>query len=135
MEDKEQQKNSPIYGYTLEFGSRLDLMKKAVTIFAALEALKAGEVKIREKLIDVLTFYSLNGYNRDTKKMIMETLQISSDNLTQINAELTKSGYLIRDSNNFRKKTLHPDLESLKNLFITNSPIACKRAIIIKFDG
>ena len=137
MEDKivnEEIKASPIYGYTLEFGSRLDLMKKAVTIFATLEALKAGEVKIRKKLIDVLTFYALNGYNRDTKKMITETLQISSDNLTQINAELTKSGYLIRDRNNFRKKTLNPDLESLKTIFITSSTLACKRAIIIKFD-
>lgn len=124
----------PIYGYTLKFGSRLDLMRKAVAIFATLEALKHGEVKIRKKLIDVLTFYALNGYDLKTKKMIIETLEISADNLTQINAELTKSGYLIRDRNNFRKKTLHPDLERLKNIFITDSPISCKRAIIIKFD-
>lgn len=125
---------TPMYGYPLKFGSRLDLMKKAVTIFATLESLKAGEVKIRKKLIDVLTFYALNGYDRETKKMITETMNISSDNLTQINAELTKSGYLIRDKNNFRKKTLHPDLERLKNTFITNSPLACQRAIIVRFD-
>lgn len=134
MEEQNISAVSPMYGYALEFGSRLDLMKKAVTVFATLESLKAGEVKIRKKLIDVLTFYALNGYNRETKLMIIETLQISSDNLTQINAELTKSGYLIRDSNNFRKKTLHPDLERLKSVFITDSPLACKRAIIIRFD-
>lgn len=125
----------PIYGYSLEFSNRLDLMKKAVSVFATLEALKAGEVKIRKKLIDVLSFYALNGYSRETKKMISETLEISTDNLTQINAELTKSGYLLRDRNNFRKKTLHPDLERLKNIFITDAQLSCKRAIIIKFDG
>ena len=125
----------PIYGYSLDFSNRLDLMKKAVSVFATLEALKAGEVKIRKKLIDVLSFYALNGYSRETKKMISETLEISTDNLTQINAELTKSGYLLRDRNNFRKKTLHPDLERLKNIFITDAQLSCKRAIIIKFDG
>ena len=125
---------TPIYGYTLGFSTRLDLMKKAVTVFATLEAIKHGEVKIRKKLIDVLTFYALNGYELKTKRMITETLKISTDNLTQINAELTKSGYLIRDKNNFRKKTLHPDLERLKNIFIPESPLKCKRAIIIKFD-
>lgn len=134
IKDKKETPVTPTYGYPLKFGSRLDLMRKAVAVFATLEALKHGEVKIRKKLIDVLTFYALNGYDLKTKKMITETLKISADNLTQINAELTKSGYLIRDRNNFRKKTLHPDLERLKNVFITDSPISCKRAIVIRFD-
>lgn len=133
--EKKQSTAPAIYGYTLDFKSRLDLMQKAVSIFATLEALKAGQVKIRKKLVEVLTFYALNGYSRETKTMITETLRIKDDNLTQINAELTKSGYLIRDRNNFRKKTLHPDLETLKNIFISDEPLKSKRAIIIKFDG
>lgn len=133
-ENKVEKGMNPIYGYTLSFESRLDLMRKAVAVFATLESLKAGEIKIRKKLIDVLAFYALNGYDRATKLMITETLKISNDNLTQINAELTKSGYLIRDRNNLRKKYLHPDLERLKDIFITNGKLNCKRAIIIKFD-
>lgn len=133
MENKTE-KITPIYGYTIEFGSRLDLMKKAVTIFAAAESLRYGEVKIRRRLIDVLAFYTLNGYNRKTKDMILETLNIANDNLTQINSELTKSGYLVTDKNNLRKKSLHPDLERLKDIFISDSPLSCKRAFIIKFD-
>lgn len=123
-----------IYGYKLNSSSRLDLMRKSVAVFATLEALRLGEVKIRKKLIDVLTFYVLNGYSRKTKIMITETLKISNDNLTQINAELTKSGYLIRDKNNFRKKSLHPDLERLKKIFINDNPVSSKRAILIRFD-
>ena len=134
MENIADKKVSPIYGYTLEFKNRLDLMRKAVAVFATLEALKAGEVKIRKKLVDVLTFYALNGYSVETKNMIIETMGISSDNLTQINSELTKSGYLIRDRNNYRNKSIHPDLERLKNTFMNDSPKACKRAIIIKFE-
>ena len=134
MENIADKKVSPIYGYTLEFKNRLDLMRKAVAVFATLEALKACEVKIRKKLVDVLTFYALNGYSLETKNMIIETMGISSDNLTQINSELTKSGYLIRDRNNYRNKSIHPDLERLKNTFMNDSPIACKRAIIIKFE-
>lgn len=129
-----QEPERPIYGYPLKFESRLDLMRKAVAIFATLESLKAGKTKIRKKLIDVLTFYALNGYSLETKRMIVETLEISTENLTQINAELTKSGYLVRDSRNYRKKYLNSDLKKLRDIFITDSPIACKRAIIIKFD-
>lgn len=122
-----------IFGYPVKFDSRLDLMKKAVAIFATLERVRTGEVKIRRKLEEVLSFYALNGYSPETKRMIIETMGISSDNLTQINAELTKNGYLIRDNNNFRKKYLHPDILRLKNT-LTSPIIDKKKAIVIGFN-
>ena len=124
--------NNHIYGYSVSSNSRLDLMKKSVAIFATLERVRTGQIMIRRKLEDVLSFYALNGYNLDTKKMIMETLKISSDNLTQINAELSKKGYLIRDENNYRKKRLHPDILRLKDTL--TSPIEnMNKAMLIKF--
>lgn len=126
----EEQIMSGIYGYKLEIEDRLDLMKKAVAIFATLERVRTGKVKIRRKLEDVLAFYALNGYNSETKRMIIETLGISADNLTQINAELTRNEYLIRDKNNFRKKYLHPDIIRLKEILA--SPVLYgKKAILI----
>ena len=123
-----------IYGYQVKTESRLDLMKKSVAIFATLERVRTGQIMIRRKLEDVLAFYALNGYNLETKKMIMETLKISSDNLTQINAELSKKGYLIRDENNYRKKRLHPDILRLKGTL--TSPIEnMSKAILIRFDS
>lgn len=122
-----------IYGYPVKFESRLDLMKKAVAIFATLERIRTGEVKIRRKLEEVLSFYALNGYNLETKKMITETMSISADNLTQINSELTKNGYLIRDKNNFRKKYLHPDILRLKDT-LTTPIVDTKKAILISFE-
>lgn len=123
-----------IYGYQVKTESRLDLMKKSVAIFATLERVRTGQIMIRRKLEDVLAFYALNGYNLETKKMIMETLKISSDNLTQINAELSKKGYLIRDENNYRKKRLHPDILRLKDTL--TSPIEnMSKAILIRFDS
>lgn len=133
-ETTQEKKATPIYGYKLNFTNRVDLMKKAVTVFATLEALDAGRVKIRKKLIDVLTYYTLNGYNSETKKMIMESLSMTRDNLTQINSELTKCGYLIRDKMNYRKKTIHPDLERLKNVFMDESPTSCLRAMVVRFE-
>lgn len=122
-----------IYGYSIKSKNRLDLMRISVAIFATLERVRTGEVMIRKKLEDVLAFYALNGYNTETKKMIIETLNISADNLTQINAELTRNGYLIRDNNNFRKKTLHPDILRLKDTL--TSPIVDKlKAIVIRFE-
>ena len=123
-----------IYGYQVKTESRLDLMKKSVAIFATLERVRTGQIMIRRKLEDVVAFYALNGYNLETKKMIMETLKISSDNLTQINAELSKKGYLIRDENNYRKKRLHPDILRLKDTL--TSPIEnMSKAILIRFDS
>ena len=123
-----------IYGYQVKTESRLDLMKKSVAIFATLERVRTGQIMIRRKLEDVLAFYALNGYNLETKKMIMETLKISSDNLTQINAELSKKGYLIRDENNYRKKRVHPDILRLKDTL--TSPIEnMSKAILIRFDS
>lgn len=124
--------NNSIYGYTVETHSRLDLMKKAVAVFATLERIRNGRIMIRRKLEDVLSFYALNGYNNETKKMIMETLQISSDNLTQINAELSKKGYLIRDDNNYRKKRLHADILRLKDT-LTSPVVDISKAMLIKF--
>lgn len=122
-----------IYGYSVKPKNRLDLMRISVAIFATLERVRTGEVMIRKKLEDVLAFYALNGYNTETKKMIIETLNISADNLTQINAELTRNGYLIRDNNNFRKKYLHPDILRLKDTL--TSPIVDKlKAIVIRFE-
>lgn len=126
----EENKIDSIYGYKLKVEDRLDLMKKAVAIFATLERVRTGEVKIRRKLESVLAFYALNGYNPETKKMIVETLNISADNLTQINAELTRNGYLIRDKNNFRKKYLHPDVLLLKDI-LASPVIDKKKAIVI----
>jgi hypothetical protein len=129
----DEKKIDNVYAYPVKTESRLDLMKKAVAIFATLERVRTGKVKIRRKLEDVLAFYALNGYNPDTKKMIIETLGISADNLTQINAELTRNGYLIRDKNNFRKKYLHPDILRLKET-LASPVIDTRKAILIYFE-
>lgn len=127
--------SNPIFGYSLSFEDRLDLMGKALSIFALLEKLKFGETKLRERPKEVLAFYLLEGYNSDTKDIICETLEINSDNLTQINSELTKAGYLITDERNLRKKHLNPDLQRLRDLFISDHQLGCKRAFLIRFDG
>jgi hypothetical protein len=129
----EEQTISNIYGYGVRSENRLDLMRIAVAIFATLERVRTGKVKIRRKLEDVLAFYALNGYNPETKRMIIETLGISADNLTQINAELTRNGYLIRDKNNFRKKYLHPDILRLKDT-LTSPIIGARKAILVRFE-
>jgi hypothetical protein len=129
----EEKKIDSIYAYPVKTDSRLDLMKKAVAIFATLERVRTGRVKIRRKLEQVLAFYALQGYNTEAKQMITQTLGISSDNLTQINAELTRNGYLIRDKNNFRKKYLHPDILRLKDT-LASPVIDSKKAILVYFE-
>ena len=129
----QEQKIDGIYAYPVKTESRLDLMRKAVAIFATLERVRTGKVRIRKKLEDVLAFYALNGYNPEAKQMITQTLGISSDNLTQINAELTRNGYLIRDKNNFRKKYLHPDILRLKDT-LASPVVDNKKAILIWFE-
>lgn len=124
-------KKSPqIYGYEVSFKDKLDLLRKVLNIHATLTNLNKEKNHLRPKLVDVLSFYILMGYSKETKEMILESMGITVKNLNQINSELTKKGYLVRDTMNFRIKHLSNELKMLKGYFLTGES---KKAYLIPF--
>ena len=111
-------KQKDVYGIKISYKDDLDLIKKVLTIFASLTNLNKEENYLRPRLIEVLSFYILMDFNKETKNMIIESLDINNTNLNQINSELGRKGYLIRDSRNMRNYHLSDDLKMLKEYFI-----------------
>lgn len=125
-----------VYGMNVSFDNEMTLIKSVLTIYSSIEnlntiyqdskrkpsdkKLKSSKSKyLRPRLIDVLTFYVYKGYSTETKNEIKDTFRnINTQNLNQINAELTAKGYLIKDTYNFRKKHLNPQLQALRKYFL-----------------
>jgi len=110
-----------VYGYNLKFKDDLDLLNKILSIYAAIVNLNEGNNHLRPKLVQVISFYILFGYSVDTKNTIMESLNITKKNLNQINSELTRKNYLLRDAFNFRTKHLSKELKEVKSYFLTGN--------------
>lgn len=87
-------------------------------MYALMINLKVGKIYLRPKLVEILAFYILKGYSDETKNLILKTLNITRQNLNQINAELTRKGYLRIDQRSYRKKYLSPAMLQIKEYFM-----------------
>jgi len=95
-----------------------DLLSKVIRIYSVIklgDGLKQSLEKNEEK---VLVYYLKYGYSKDTKKLILEDLDIKSTYLNTVNCKLDKKGYLIKDKRNKQKKHLSEGLKKLKESFI-----------------
>lgn len=113
----------PLHVVTFKFENSFDKVHACLRLYAEATNIKAGYVHIRPRMVDVLTFYILYGYSRETKKKILETTGFTKENLNQINSELTKKGYLRMDSRNYRIKHLSPTVQGLKDFFDSSEDI------------
>lgn len=107
-----------VYGFTLDYKDNWLLVRQILRIYALVTNINKGDNFLRSRLADVLSFYILFDYSKETKNLIIKSLKITNKNLNQINAELTEKKFLIRDLHNFRKKHLSKDLVSLKKYFL-----------------
>lgn len=105
-----------VFSTTLTFKHKLDLIQQVLLFYSLSRKIPDVENKLRPKLIVVLSYYILNGYNEKTKEMIFN-LGINKLLLNQMNSELTRKKYLITDDKNLRKKHLAKDIEKLAEYF------------------
>jgi hypothetical protein len=120
-----------IHGSRVEYSDDLDLMKKVLNIYAKIINIDRDDNFLSPRLVNVLSFYMLRGYSKETKKLILESLDINVANLNQINAELTRKGCLERDKYNHSHKNLSPSLEELKNYLMEDAPA---KVFVVRFD-
>ncbi len=119
-----------VFSTNLTFKHKLDLIQQVLLFYSLSRRIPDVDCKLRPKLIVVLSYYILNGYNDETKEMI-QNLGINKLLLNQMNSELTRKKYLITDTKNLRKKHLAEDIKNLSEYFSNpESP----NIFAIKFD-
>jgi len=106
-----------VYVRKMKVNSDLDKINKIVTIFSIIKNGNLGVMHIRPRCVEVLSYYMVFGFNDDTKKLLY-SIGITKPNLDQINSELTKSGYLIRDERNFTHRHFNAELLKIKEYFM-----------------
>lgn len=119
---------TPLYVNKMKIQSDLDKISKVVSIFAIIKNGNLGECHIRPRCVQVISYYILFGYNKDTRDLIKST-GIKPTNLNQINSELTKKGYLVKDPMNYHNKHLSTELKKIQDYFL-NSDIKNKMFVI-----
>lgn len=107
------------YTHKIEYKDTLDKLKHVLEIYALYVNMKVGSIYLRPRLVEILAFYILKGYNDKTKELILQTIpNLSKANLNQINSELTKKGFLRIDSRSYRKKYLSDSMLQIKEYFM-----------------
>ena len=97
----------------IPYKSELDKIEKILTIYSIVK-----EIKFRDFEKDVLKYYLVYGYNKETQEMIMEDLGKSDVNIRVTDTWLRKNGFLNLGVNNKRKSSLSKDMEMMRKDFI-----------------
>jgi len=97
----------------IPYKSDLDKIEKILTIYSIVK-----EIKFRDFEKDVLKYYLVYGYNKETQEMIMEDLGKSGVNIRVTDTWLRKNGFLNLGVNNKRKSLLSKDMEMMRKDFI-----------------
>lgn len=108
MEDKR------FYTNYCSYKNEVDYINKLLSIYSIVK--KNGDLRDFEKR--VLNYYIRKGYSAETKEQIRKELGIKHKNLNQTNYHLTKKGYLKNSVRNQKQKSLHKDLQEIRDLFI-----------------
>ena len=97
----------------ISYKSDLDKIEKILTIYSIVK-----DIKFRDFEKDVLKYYLVYGYNKETQEMIMEDLGKSDVNIRVTDTWLRKNGFLNLGVNNKRKSSLSKDMEMMRKDFI-----------------
>ena len=97
----------------IPYKSDLDKTEKILSIYSIVK-----EIKFRDFEKDVLKYYLVYGYNKETQEMIMEDLGKSDVNIRVTDTWLRKNGFLNLGVNNKRKSSLSKDMEMMRKDFI-----------------
>lgn len=122
-----------IYAFNSKYTDKLELIRKVLTLNTMVKYVNGGDDKFRPMLINVMSFYCIYGYNDETKDLVIDSLNINRKNLNQINSQLTKAGYLVKDTRNYKRKNLSKEMEAIVDYFVKDDTRK-EKLMMIKFD-
>lgn len=122
-----------VYSLNITSKNSYDTVKAFLAVYSALEGEANKSLKLRPKLLEILTYYILYGYNDDTKGIILSSIQnMNMYNLNQNNSELQRKGFLIKDKMLSKVKHLNPTLEKIRS-YLKSEDV--DKAMFIKFTN
>ena len=109
-------KNINTYAMTVPFENSYELLLNFLILYSSVQNIRNGKNYLRPKLIEILAYYMLKGYNSDTKEYIIKhEPSLNKANLNQINSELSRKNLLIRDKYKAHDRVLSKDLQALSD--------------------
>jgi hypothetical protein len=122
-----------IYFVKINSNDELDLIEKLLFFYSSTLVMR-GKTRLilNDKLIKILAIYFKYGYNKESKKMVLDMTGIDNRLLNTSNFNLTEQGYLVPDLINIRIKTLNKELQDLKE-FYDNTIIEENKNFLVKF--
>lgn len=114
-------KKPDLYVKKAGYDNSYELMRKFITLFSVSDNMTHGDSHLRPRLVEILTYYVLEGYSKETKNLILDSIPgLKVTNLNQMNSELKSKGYLIVDKYMAHNRHLAPELLDLKKYVLEN---------------
>ncbi|MFT6125915.1 MAG: hypothetical protein ACJAVA_000357 [Flavobacteriaceae bacterium] len=101
-------------------------VNRCIKLYVILKDIK----KLTGRKLEVLTYYLILGYSKDTKKFILKGLDITDSNLNNINHELRKMGVIKSVGYNQSNNEVNEDLLAFKKFIVDKKG----SYILIKID-
>lgn len=118
-----------VYNLKIKHSNSYELVNYFLSVYAALEGNKNH--KLRPKLVEILSYYVLYGYNDDTKKLIVNIIpNMTLLNLNQINSELQRKGYLLKGVYKDSSRELNSTLKTIKKYI----ELPNKKMMVVSFE-
>lgn len=107
---------SKVFGITVEYENKLELIQKVLDIHFALFP---PEKRLHQLEKEALSYYIAYGYDRETSKEIESSLsrKIKGNYARNINSTLQSKGYLVKDTVNLKKRHLSKEMEKYREYF------------------
>lgn len=103
-----------------------DEVNRCIKLYVILKDIK----KLTGRKLEVLTYYLILGYSKETKKFILKGLDITDSNLNNINHELRKMGVIKSVGYNQSNNEVNADLLAFKKFIVDKKG----NYILIKID-
>lgn len=108
-----------------------EVLKNLLLLYSVFRGIKGLTTKkLRPKLVQLLSLYLKNGYNRETKDKAAKILGVTRASINSMNLELRRGEYLIMDEWNTRINHLNPELKKLSEYYVQNN----SQSIFFLFD-
>jgi hypothetical protein len=121
-----------IYNIDIPYKNTYELVKSFLNIYTTSMSDIDENLKLRPKLIEVLSYYILYGYSDETKEMIIDSVDnMNILNLNQINSELQRKKYLVKDR---YKNSLRHLSDSLNSLRLYLNDKSDKKVLLISYS-
>lgn len=121
------------YGLKIKYKNSFDLVSAYINMFSSVSGHVNKDAAIRPKLIRIITYYVLRGYNDDTKEFILKAENMNITNLNQCNSELQNKGYLVKDRWLDNVRHLNPSLSRLSE-YIKQSEEGKNKFLLVAFE-